>query len=107
MLHDELSLLLLLLCLLGYLGCFPLLKPLRIALYLFISNLLSDAALPRLVFPLFELLLVHLLVESVHFPHLLDFVQVHYEASLISMVLLDAFATENGEVVRTIKVLNP
>ena len=98
---------LLLLSLLGYLGRFPLLKPLRITLHLVVSNLLSDAALPRLVFPLFELLLVHLLVESVHFAHLLDFVQVHNEASLVGMVLLDAFTTENGEVVRAVEVLDP
>ena len=96
MLHNQLSLLLLLLRLLSHQGRLPLLKPLWVTLHLVISNLLSDAALPRLVFSLFELLLVHLLVESVHFAHLLDFVQVHHEAALIRVVLLDAFSAKNG-----------
>ena len=75
-------------------------------MHLVISDFLGDAALPRLIFPLIELLLIHLLVESVHFAHLFEFIQVDYEASFIGVVLLDAFAAKNGEVVGAVEVLD-
>lgn len=41
-----------------------------------------------------------------HFTHLFDFIEVHDEAPLISMVFLDAFSTENGQVIGAIEVLD-
>lgn len=51
------------------------------------------------VSPLLKLLLIRLLIEPVHFTHLLDFVEVNYEAPLVGMVLFDAFSAEHREVV--------
>jgi hypothetical protein len=42
-----------------------------------------------------------------HLPHFFDFVKVYYEASLVGMVLFDAFSAEYSEVVGAIKVLDP
>ena len=60
-----------------------------------------------MVLSLLELLLVHLLVETVHLPHLFDLVKVHHETPLVCVVLLDAFSAEHGEMVRAVEVLHP
>ena len=106
LLLDQEHLSLFLLSLLGYLSCLSLLEPLGVTLHLVICNFLGDTALTRLIFPLFELLLVHLLVESVHFAHLFYLIQVHDETSLICMVFLDAFAAKDCQVIGAVKMLN-
>jgi len=74
-------------------------EPLRITLDLVRCDLLSDTALIGVVLALLELLLVHLLVKSMHFAHLLDLVQIDNEAPLVSVVLLDALAAEHRQMV--------
>lgn len=82
-------------------------EPLGISLNLVGRDLLRDTALIGVVLPLLELLLVHLLVEPVHFAHLLDLVQVHHEAPLVSVILFDALSTEDGQVIGAVEVLDP
>ena len=41
-----------------------------------------------------------------HFPHFLNLIQVHNEAALVRMVLLDAFTAEYGQMVRAVEVLH-
>ena len=42
-----------------------------------------------------------------HFSHFLNFVKVDNEASLISVVLFDAFSAKNSEMVWTVEMLHP
>ena len=74
-------------------------EPLGVTLYFFSCNLHVDTAQSCIVFPLVELLLVHLLIHSMHLPHLFDFVEVDHKAPLVCMVFLDALSTEDGEMV--------
>jgi hypothetical protein len=52
------------------------------------------------------LLFIGLLVEPVHFSHLLDLVQVHDETPLVGVIFLDALSAEHRKVVGAIKVLD-
>jgi len=103
--HHELVLLLLLV--LHLLEHFPSLQePLGVSVDLADQDFLLDVALGGLVFSLLELFLVHLLVHPVHFSHLLDLVEVNHKAAFVSMVFLDAFSAEHGQVVGAVKVLD-
>lgn len=42
-----------------------------------------------------------------HFAHLFNFIKINNKAPLISVVLLDAFPAEHGQMIRTIEMLNP
>jgi hypothetical protein len=42
-----------------------------------------------------------------HFTHLFYFVKIDNKTALIGMILFDAFTAENGQMVGTIKVLDP
>jgi hypothetical protein len=68
---------------------------------------LADTALIGVVLSFFELLLVHLLIETVHLPHLFDFIKIHNEATLISMVLFDALSAKDSKMIRAIEMLDP
>ena len=57
-------------------------------------------ALPSLVLVLHNVLLLEL-------PHALNFVQIDYETFIVSVQRLDALSTENVEMVRAVKVLDP
>ena len=84
----------------------PLLEPFRISLNTIQRNLLTYATLISIILPLFELFLIHLLVKPMHLSHFLDLEEIHHEAPLICMILLDALSTENGQMVRAVKVLH-
>lgn len=51
------------------------------------------------------MLLVEALILLMHLAHFLDLVEVDNEAGFVSVVLLDAFPTENCQVVRAVKML--
>lgn len=53
-----------------------------------------------------QLLPIECLVLLVHLAHLLDLVEVDYEARLVRVVLFDALAAEHSQVVGTIEVLH-
>ena len=42
-----------------------------------------------------------------HLPHFLDFVKIDNKAPLICMVLLDTLPTENRQMIRAVKMLDP
>lgn len=81
-------------------------EPLGVTHDLIGSNCLSDTTLVGIILSLFQLTFVHLLIHSMHFPHLLDLIQVDNETALISVVLLDALPTENSEMVGAVEVLH-
>ena len=68
---------------------------------------LGDAALVGIIFPFFELLGIHLLIFTMHLPHFLDFIKIDNKAPLICMVLLDTLPTENCQMIRAVKMLDP
>ena len=57
--------------------------------------------------PLPGLLLVLDYVLFLQLPHPLDLIQVHHEALVVRVVLLDALPAEHCQVVRTVEVLDP
>ena len=85
---------------------FSLDEPFRISVYFALSNLHIDHADSCVIFSLVKLLLVHLLVHPVHFPHLLNFVKVNNETPFIGMVLFDAFSAEHCQMIGAVKVLH-
>ena len=82
-------------------------EPFGVALDVALGRVKCRVTQIRIVFTYFELLLVQRLILFVHFPHLLNLVQVNDETALIRVVLLNAFAAEDRLVVRTIKMLHP
>ena len=42
-----------------------------------------------------------------HLPHFLDFIKIDNKAPLICMVLLDTLPTENRQMIRAVKMLDP
>jgi hypothetical protein len=48
-----------------------------------------------MVLPFFELLFIHLLIESMHLSHFLNLVEVYYKTSLVGVVLFDTFSAED------------
>lgn len=99
--------LILCLCFLGFLLLFlPADEPFRVANHLGWWYLLRNTSLIGIILPFLELLTVLLVVHSVQFPHLFDLVEVDNEALLVSVVLLDAFPAEDGQVVRAVEMLD-
>jgi hypothetical protein len=103
LLHHQIVLLLLLLLKQEFLS---LEEPLWVAFYLVRRDLLRNARLICPVFPLVELFLVLLLIQSVHLSHFFNFVQVNNKASLVGMVFLNAFSAEDCQMVGAVEVLH-
>ena len=59
------------------------------------------------VAPQVQLLLVRRYILLVHFPHLVNLIQVHHEALLVCVLVLDALSAKNGKMVRAVEVLHP
>ena len=72
------------------------LKPLRISFDAIKRNFLGNTALISIVFPLLELLFIHLLIKSMHLSHFLDLIEVHDKAPFICVVFLDALPTKDS-----------
>ena len=86
--------------------CSALQEPLGVASDLTLRYFKCGIAHVRLVLAFIELLVVHILVHAVHLTHFFDLIKVHYEAALVRVILFDAFAAEDGLMIRTIEVLH-
>ena len=82
-------------------------KPFRISDHLIWRNFLIYTTLISPVFSFFKLLFIHLLIQSMHFAHLFDFIKINDEASFISVVLLNALSAKDSEMIWAIEMLHP
>jgi hypothetical protein len=100
--------------LLGRLGCLLLLQDLVLALKepLVIAGHLGLGRVERCIlevgtiFADLQLLRVHHLILAVHLPHLFNLVKIDNETSLVRVVFFNTFAAKDGQMIRTVKMLN-
>ena len=69
-------------------------------------NLRKPHSLIDCFIPLASLILILNHILLLKLPHPLDFIEIHHEALLVSMIGLDTLPAENSEMVRAIKMLD-
>ena len=82
-------------------------KPFRISDHLIRRNFLIDTTLICPVFSFFELFFIHLLIQSMHFAHLFNFIKINNKASFIGVVLFNALSAKYSEMIWAIEMLHP
>lgn len=81
-------------------------EPFRVTFNLAFGYIHRGVAEVCVIFAHIELFAIHILVLAVHLAHFLDLVEVYDEAALVRVVLLDALAAENGQMIRAVEVLH-
>ena len=85
----------------------PFHKPFWVTLYLIKRNILRHTAHISIIFSLFKLLFIGLLIQSMHFPHFLNFIKVHNKAPFVCMILFDTLPAKHSQMVGAVEMLNP
>ena len=80
-------------------------EPFWIASNLSFWNIKSSTWNICIILSNFKLLLIHYLIQSMHFSHFFYFIKIYNKATLISMVFFYAFSTEDSQMIWAIKML--